>query len=95
MTAEEILSIVRDELREVLRVKPEKLAAAAQLFRDLGAESIDILDLRFRLERAFGIRITDSEILDSLGEGLSAEEIDRQLTVGRIVEFVTQKLATR
>ena len=92
MSEEEVFSIVRHELCEVLRVKPERITPEARLFSDLGSESIDMLDLRFRLEKAFNLKITDAEIVDSLGEGLSNDEIDRKLTVQGVVMFVMQKL---
>jgi acyl carrier protein len=92
MNEEKISELVRIELREVLRVKIETITPEARLFGDLGAESIDVLDLRFRLEWTFGINISDSEIVDSLGNDLSIDELDRQFTVRSIVWFIEQKL---
>ena len=91
MSEEQVFEIVRDALREVLRVKIEKLVPSARLFSDLGAESIDILDLRFRLEKSFNLKITDEEIVASLGEDLTNDEIDAKFTVQSVAEFVTMK----
>lgn len=71
---ETVLSIIADTLG-----KPaELLVAHASLVDDLGAESIDILDLAFRLEAAFDLTIDEGEIwaaAEGLGPASSPEEI--------------------
>jgi len=47
---------------EALDVKPERLRLHSSLVEDLGAESIDFLDILFRLETAFGIKIREADI---------------------------------
>ena len=49
-------------LVESLNVDEEEVAPAATLQGDLGAESIDFLDIVFRLEREFGIKIPRGEL---------------------------------
>jgi acyl carrier protein len=49
-------------LEEALRLDGEDLAPTATLQGDLGAESIDFLDIVFRLEREFGIKIPPGEL---------------------------------
>ena len=49
-------------LMESLNVEEEEVRPAATLQRDLGAESIDFLDIVFRLEREFGIKIPRGEL---------------------------------
>jgi acyl carrier protein len=49
-------------LVEALNVEESELTPAATLQGDLGAESIDFLDIVFRLEREFGIRIPRGEL---------------------------------
>ncbi|HET6513474.1 MAG TPA: phosphopantetheine-binding protein [Candidatus Kapabacteria bacterium] len=92
-TSEEVFSIVKEELRDALRVKPEKITPQARIFSELGAESIDILDLRFRLEKQFQLQITDGEILERLGNDLSVEQFDALFTVQSVVDFVMERLA--
>jgi acyl carrier protein len=49
--------LVREIVAEVLVVSADEVTPGAALIRDLGAESIDFLDLVFRLEEALGTRI--------------------------------------
>ena len=49
-------------LAESLNVDEDEVRPAATLQGDLGAESIDFLDIVFRLEREFGIRIPRGEL---------------------------------
>ena len=49
--------LVREIVAEVLVIPPDRVVPGAALVRDLGAESIDFLDLVFRLEEALGTRI--------------------------------------
>ena len=59
---EEIFSRVRDVLSDALGVDADEVAPEATLQGDLGAESIDFLDIVFRLEKAFGIKIPKGEL---------------------------------
>jgi acyl carrier protein len=47
---------------EALDRSPEDVTPHASLVDDLGAESIDFLDIGFRIESAFAIQIPDDEI---------------------------------
>jgi acyl carrier protein len=49
-------------LVEALNVDEDEVTPAATLQGDLGAESIDFLDIVFRLEREFGIKIPRGEL---------------------------------
>ena len=55
MSREEIYSKVQGVLVDALGVDEEQVMPGARLRQDLGAESIDFLDIVFRLERAFNI----------------------------------------
>ncbi|MCD6459853.1 acyl carrier protein [bacterium] len=57
LAKEEIYSKVSDCLIEALGVDDDEITKTATLTGDLGAESIDFLDIVFRLEKAFGIKI--------------------------------------
>src|ERR1700758_5507025 len=59
---EEIYSKVSATLVEALNVDEEDIKPTSTLQGDLGAESIDFLDIVFRLEREFGIRIPRGEL---------------------------------
>ena len=59
---EEIYEKVSGTLVEALNVDEDEIKPTATLQGDLGAESIDFLDLVFRLETAFGISIPQDQI---------------------------------
>jgi len=61
-TAKEIYGKVVRVLAESLYVNENELTPTATLQGDLGAESLDFLDIAFRLEHEFGIDIPDSEL---------------------------------
>jgi acyl carrier protein len=62
MTQEQVFSKIQEVLCDALGVDAEEVTAEATLVGDLGAESIDFLDIVFRLEKAFGIKIDQSEL---------------------------------
>ena len=61
-TKEEVFEKVKSALVDALGVDDEEVTPTATMVGDLGAESIDFLDIVFRLERAFGIEIPRSEL---------------------------------
>lgn len=62
MAAEEVFDKVREALVEALGVDDDEVTPDATLVGDLGAESIDFLDIVFRLEKSFGIEIPRAEL---------------------------------
>jgi acyl carrier protein len=60
--SKEIYGKVATVLVEALNVDEDELTPAATLQGDLGAESIDFLDIVFRLEREFAIKIPRGEL---------------------------------
>jgi acyl carrier protein len=62
MTRDEIYKKVQGVLVDALGVDEDEVTPAATLRGDLGAESIDFLDIAFRLEKAFGIKIPRGEM---------------------------------
>lgn len=67
---EEIFEKVQATLVDALGVDEEEVARDSTLQGDLGAESIDFLDIVFRLERNFGIKIPRGELFP---ENLTAD----------------------
>jgi len=61
-TKEEVFSKVQTALVDALGVDEEEVTPQARLVGDLGAESIDFLDIVFRLEKAFDIKIPRGEL---------------------------------
>ena len=69
-TRDEIYTKVSATLVEALNVDEDDVTPEATLQGDLGAESIDFLDIVFRLEREFGIKIPRGELFpESIFEG--------------------------
>jgi acyl carrier protein len=62
MSRDEIFQEVQEVLVDALGVDDEEVTAEATLMGDLGAESIDFLDIVFRLEKTFGIKIPREEL---------------------------------
>ncbi|MCS7032823.1 MAG: acyl carrier protein [Phycisphaerae bacterium] len=63
MTHEEIYNKVKAVLVDALGVDDEEVKPESVLKDDLGAESIDFLDIMFRLEKAFNIKIPRGELI--------------------------------
>ena len=59
---EEIFKTIQETLVEALGVDEDEVTEDATLVADLGAESIDFLDIVFRLEKAFDIKIPREEL---------------------------------
>lgn len=69
ITEQEAYQKVQDILVESLGVDEEEVTPEAKLTADLGAESIDYLDIIFKLEKAFDIKISRGELLpDNLSQ---------------------------
>ncbi len=68
MSREEIFEEVKEVLIDALGLDDDEVTESATLMGDLGAESIDFLDIVFRLEKSFGIKIPREELFpaDSL-----------------------------
>jgi acyl carrier protein len=77
----EVHARVTKVLVRALGVEEGDITPAATLQGDLGAESIDFLDITFRLEREFGIKIRHGELFDeSVLEGDAGIMRDGQVT---------------
>ena len=61
-TKAEVFEKVKAALVDALGVDDDEVTPGATMVGDLGAESIDFLDIVFRLEKAFGIEIPRSEL---------------------------------
>jgi len=59
---EEVFSKVQSALVDALGVDDDEVTPQATMVGDLGAESIDFLDIVFKLEKAFSIKIPREEL---------------------------------
>ena len=62
VSMEELEKTVREAVAHALAVEPEEVRLDQYLNHDLGAESLDFLDIVFSLEQAFSIEITRGEM---------------------------------
>src|SRR6476620_6553657 len=91
MTQEEIYAKVSETLVEALNVDEDQVTPAATLQGDLGAESIDFLDIVFRLERGFGIKIPRGELFpESVFQGDSEFVCEGKVTEKGMGELRSQ-----
>jgi len=88
MSREEIFRQVQEVLIDALGVDDDEVSDKATLMGDLGAESIDFLDIVFRLEKAFGIKIPREELFPAENLLNNAEYVsDGKLTEKGLIEL--------
>ena len=62
MNYDDVYEKVQSVLEDALGVDEDEVSKEATLVGDLGAESIDFLDIVFRLEKEFDLKIDQSEL---------------------------------
>lgn len=89
MTEKDIFEQLKPLLVEVLGVAPETIRPESVLVGELGAESIDLLDLSFRIEETFNVTIESNEIEREAGKRLpgGVYEKDGRLTDEALAEI--------
>lgn len=68
ITPEKVLEEVRKATVETLRIKEDQVQLANSFVTDLGLESLDFLDINYRLEQAFGIKMARHFFLEHVEE---------------------------
>lgn len=86
-----IVDRVRAIVADALYIDLEEVKAESMLVRDLGAESIDFLDVMFRLEKEFQINLPRGEIENQVRGGLSDAEYQVE---GRLTEAALARLSS-
>jgi acyl carrier protein len=84
---QEIFETMKEVLVDALGVDDDEVTMDATLVGDLGAESIDFLDIVFRLEKAFGIKIDQGEIFPESVLQDATLVVDGKITDGGIAEL--------
>jgi len=80
ITKEEIMAVfpkVAATMADALGTDVERVTLEASLIDDLGAESIDFLDIVFRLERGFKVKIPRGKIIEEARGDLSEAEFEK------------------
>ena len=91
MEYQAIYDKVKETLVEALNVDDDQVTPDARLQADLGAESIDFLDIVFRLEREFGIKIPRGELFpESIFQGDPEFVQDGKITPKGLSELRTK-----
>jgi len=68
---------VKDIIVEQLGVKPDQVTVEAKFVEDLGADSLDIVELIMALEEEFGIEVPD-------------EQAEKLLNVGDVIKYIEE-----
>ena len=80
MSSEEIFEKVKNIIVDLLQVSEESVTLDAHFIDDLGADSLDLVELIMGIEEEFNIEIPDGE----------AEKV---VTVGDVVEYIKENVA--
>jgi acyl carrier protein len=94
ITKEEINAVfpkVADTMADALGCDKEEVKLDSSLINDLGAESIDFLDIVFRLERAFKVKIPRGKIIEDARGDLSEADFEKG---GVVTDAGFQRLKT-
>ena len=77
MNIERVYPKVREIIADVLVIDEEEISKNNRLIADLGAESIDFLDLVFQLEKEFGIKIPRGQLEKNVRGTLAEDEFEK------------------
>lgn len=72
------LDKVKELMAQQLNKKPEEITEDKEIVKDLGADSLDVVEMLMNLEEEYGITISDDEAIDVK-------------TVGDIVKIIDKK----
>lgn len=77
----DVAARVRKEVGLLLKKAPDSIHAADEFVRDLGADSLDTVEIVMATEEAFGITIAD-------------DDAEKLITVGDLIDYVSNKIRT-
>jgi len=93
VTEQKVLETVQNNIAETLRIPAAKITPEKSLVKDLGAESLDFLDMNYRMEQSFGVRTARHFVIEHIeelfDEGAAVDEN------GRVTEKAVQVLRLR
>ncbi len=80
MSEKSISEKVKEIIVEQLGVNPEQVTESASFIEDLGADSLDTVELVMAFEEVFGVEVPD-------------EDAEKLQTVGNVVDYIEKKTA--
>ncbi|MBU1429596.1 acyl carrier protein [Myxococcota bacterium] len=89
MTPDQIFESVQEAFVEALGLEEDEVTPEAKVFEDLGAESLDLLEIVFLLERAFDIKIPRDGVKEASQEGIDPSDYERD---GVLTPLALEKL---
>ena len=88
-----VMEEVKKAIAEGIDIDPAGIKPESSLMNDLGAESLDFLDINYRLEQTFGIKMARRTVIDHMEELFGEESaIDAE---GKLTAKAAQVLAMR
>lgn len=76
---EDIFEKVKGVIADKLGVEPGEITESSSFMDDLGADSLDVVDIVMAFEEEFGVKIND-------------EELEKFSTVGDVVKYLKEKV---
>lgn len=92
MDAENLQQRVVSVVAAALDRNPSEIQPGHSLIDDLGAESIDFLDIRFRIETEFKIKVTDEELWEGTLYAEGTELISEQGITAEGMELLKRRM---
>ncbi len=88
-----VMDEVKKAIAEGIDIDPGRIKPESSLMKDLGAESLDFLDINYRLEQTFGIKMARRTVIDHMEELFGEESaIDAE---GKLTAKAAEVLAMR
>jgi acyl carrier protein len=78
MAEKSIEDKVKDIIIEQLSVNPEQVTTEAKFIEDLGADSLDVVELVMAFEEQFGVEVPD-------------EDAEKLMSVGDVIKYIEDK----
>ena len=90
MNNEEVLEKVSDAVAIVLSKDSGEISGESMLEKDLGAESIDFIDISFELENTLGYEVDFKDVIAKVREKKGDENI-KDMSIGDVVGYIVEK----
>ena len=90
--SDEILTKVMSCVAEVLALEPDEISAGASLMEELGADSLDLVELMYLLEQEFGVALSQQDLSLSAQLGIPESEIhEEEVLTPKALELLRQR----